>query len=219
MRASLIRAWLPPAVLAFGALLTASHTRAQQAASLRAPLRSAIPQRVEDHPSRDIALSADEERVAGVTSYLVRAYLEDDTPSARIAFSLYVGYYDRQTQGRTIHSPRNCLPGGGWEPLTSSRTSIETGAGPAVVNRYLLQRGTARLLVLYWYQGRGRVAANEYAVKWDLLRDAAVHKRTEEALVRIMVPVDGTEGEAFALGQRVAATIVPALNAALPQLQ
>ena len=58
------------------------------------------------------------------------------------------------------------------------------------VNQYLLQRGEDQALVLYWYQGRGRVEANEYRVKWDLLRDAALHRRSDEALVRIIVPIE-----------------------------
>ncbi len=70
--------------------------------------------------------------------------------------------------------------------------------------------------MLYWYHGRGRVRANEYHVKWDLLRDSALHKRTEEALVRVVVPIMGTEAEAFALAASVAASIAPALDAALP---
>ena len=57
------------------------------------------------------------------------------------------------------------------------------------MNRYVLKNGAATAVVYYWYQGRGRVVANEYAVKWNLLRDAAVAGHTEEALVRVVVPV------------------------------
>ena len=53
-------------------------------------------------------------------------------------------------------------------------------------------------------------------MKWDLLRDAALHRRTEEALVRVVVHITGTEAEAFALAAGVAASIAPALDAALP---
>ncbi len=86
------------------------------------------------------------------------------------------------------------------------------------VNRYLLQNGDQRALVLYWYQGRGRVQASEYMVKWDLLRDAALRHRSDEALVRIVVPLVGTgvEEDSFALARSVAEELVPALNKALP---
>jgi EpsI family protein len=80
----------------------------------------------------------------------------------------------------------------------------------------MLQRGTLRAVVLYWYQGRGRVEANEYRVKWHLLWDAAVTQRSDEALVRIVVPFERDEDAAVAFAERVAATILPAVDAALP---
>ena len=53
----------------------------------------------------------------------------------------------------------------------------------------LSNKGTLAL-VYYWYQGRGREESSEYVVKWDLLKDAALYGRTEEALVRIVVPIN-----------------------------
>ena len=84
------------------------------------------------------------------------------------------------------------------------------------VNRYVLQKGSQRALVLYWYQGRGRVQANEYVVKWDLLRDAATRQRTEEALVRLVVPFDTDEDRAFQLAARAAGVVISKLTLALP---
>jgi len=85
------------------------------------------------------------------------------------------------------------------------------------VNRYLIRKGTERALVLYWYQGRGRVQANEYRVKWDLLRDAVLRRRTEEALVRVVVPLSGDDEErATQLGARIVGSVVPALARTLP---
>jgi EpsI family protein len=131
--------------------------------------------------------------------------------------SLYVGYYDRQVRGKTIHSPKNCLPGAGWAPVQSAVLSIDTPTGPVDVNRYLLQNENRLALVLYWYQGRGRVQANEYLVKWDLLRDAVLRQRTEEALVRIVVPVRGDDqAGALVAAREAAGRVIPALWSALP---
>jgi hypothetical protein len=80
----------------------------------------------------------------------------------------------------------------------------------------LIHRAGARALVLYWYQGRGRVEANEYRVKANLLRDAAFRGRTEEALVRVVVPVDQSEAAAFALAADVASDLVSSVERALP---
>ena len=213
--------WPPATVLAVGALLATLGVRAQRSLELRAPLASAVPANIEGYDGRDIQITDQEVRAAGVTTYLARIFVTADTVRAAQAgvprsFTLYVGYYDRQTRGRTIHSPKNCLPGSGWEPLTSQMASVPTDAGPVAVNRYLLQKGSSRALVFYWYQGRGRVASNEYAVKWDLLRDAALRRRSDEALVRLVIPLVGTEDDALRLATAAARALVPALYTALP---
>lgn len=220
------RRWGPAAILAVGALLATFGVRAQRVLGLRAELSGTVPASIDGYTSRDIALSDDERVAVAVTSYLVRIF--DAPPSAagtgsaaadstlRGSVWLYVGFYDRQTRGRTIHSPKNCLPGAGWEALTNQVAEVTTPDGAVRVNRYLIQRGQSRALVLYWYQGRGRVAWNEYQVKWDLLRDAALRRRSDEALVRIVVPITTTENEAFARASRFAATLVPAVRTALP---
>jgi EpsI family protein len=178
-------------------------------------LDSVIPWQLVGFSGRAAPLSPAEAKVAGVTAYLSRMY-QVAGPSAPSWFSLYVGYYDDQTQGKTIHSPKNCLPGSGWEALQSSTLDVTIGNRTYTVNRYLLRQGAEEALVLYWYQGRGRVAWNEYRVKWDLLRDAALHQRTDEALVRVVVPVSGEQTEALKVAARVATNLIPALYTALP---
>ena len=77
-------------------------------------------------------------------------------------------------------------------------------------------RGGARVVGYYWYQGRGRVASNEYRVKYELLRDAALHGRTEEALVRVVVPVTGSVEAADSVASKVAAPLVAEVARILP---
>ena len=207
--------WTPAVVLVVGAVLATAGVKAQRALPLRVPLAATVPAQMEGFLGRDLPMSEEEAQAVGVTSYLSRVYGAADS-SRGAGFTIYVGYYDRQTQGRTIHSPKNCLPGSGWEPLASRPETVTTSGGLVTVNRYLLQNGQQQALVLYWYQGRGRVAWNEYAVKWDLLRDAALRRRSDEALVRIVVPVTTTAADAALLAARVATTLVPAVFAALP---
>ncbi|HKI94202.1 MAG TPA: EpsI family protein [Gemmatimonadales bacterium] len=208
------RRWTPAAVLGVAALFTVGIST-QRTMPLREPLARAIPDSLAGLPGHEIALDAAEVRSAGMTSYLMRTYGHGTTDSAE-AFSLYVGYYAQQMQGHTIHSPKNCLPGAGWEALTATEVVIPTGIGPVPVNKYLVQNGKERALVLYWYQGRGHVAANEYLVKWNLLRDAALRQRSEEALVRIVVPVTTSEDSAFTVARGVAERVAPDLARALP---
>ncbi len=200
----------PALLMGAGAILLLGINR-QQAVPLRAPLTT-IPTMILGHSGRDRTISPEEQQVAGASQYVLRDYGEG-------AFSVYVGYYEQQTQGRTIHSPRNCLPGAGWEPIAVSDQDLTIGGHTARVRRYLLGKGSHRALVYYWYQGRGRIAANEYRVKWELLRDAALRGRTEEALVRIVLPVKGDAAAPAvdSLAARIAATVIPSVERALPE--
>lgn len=154
--------------------------------------------------------------ILGVDDYLTRAYYSP----TRAGAGLYIGYYKSQRQGDAIHSPLNCLPGAGWEPVTRADLTIPiaTAAGTSTisVNRYVIEKGAERQLVLYWYQSHGRVVASEYWSKFYLVRDAVKLNRTDAALVRVMVPIapnaDGAEGRA----ERQAVDFVKVLYPELP---
>jgi len=197
--------------LSLGCVFTLAVNR-QHAMPLRLPLDS-IPLAIAGRAGEAGEIPPDQQAAAGMTNYLYRWYDGAEAP-----FDIYVGYYDQQTQGKTIHSPKNCLPGSGWEALSQATTVVSTADGPRRVNRYLLQNKDQRALVFYWYQGRGRVAASEYRVKWELLRDAAVRGRTEEALVRIVVRLNDhtTEELATEWASRVAGELIPEVSRALP---
>lgn len=202
---SVIRRLLPIGILGLGsvALLRVGD---QADTPLRGSLDS-IPRELAGFRGRDQQVSPEEQRVAGMDQYLMRSYLRDSS-----FFSVYVGYYEAQNQGKSIHSPKNCLPGAGWEPVENSTRSLAVDPLPVTVNRYLLEKGNNRAVVYYWYQGRGRVSWNEFAVKWELLRDKALHGRSEEALVRIVVPLDpAAPSRADALAAEVAQELIPRL--------
>jgi EpsI family protein len=190
-----------------GLLLIAGRQRSMP---LVRPL-SELPAQLLGFTARNLVISPEEQAVAGMSTYVLREFDKADA-----AFSVYVGYYESQTRGRSIHSPKNCLPGAGWEPMSSGVTSVPTPGRRVAVNRYVLGRGAATALVYYWYQGRGRIAANEYRVKWDLLRDKALRGRSEEALVRIVVPFKGAVADADSLATHVAGALIPEVERGLP---
>lgn len=202
--------WLPAAILGVGCLAN-GFINAQRTIPLVAPL-GALPTSFEDYHGRDNSISPEEARVAGASSSLFRVYTRDSS-----SFSVYVGYYESQRQGKTIHSPKNCLPGAGWEPLESRRDVVRGLAGEGIkVNRFLVANRTQQALVYYWYQGRGRTEANEYQVKLDLIKDSALRRRSDEALVRIVVPLEGNREGADALARRVVARLHAELGKILP---
>jgi EpsI family protein len=217
--------FLPVAVLGFGVLLI-SGMREQYVVPPILPMVS-IPATMNGLVGKNMVIAEEERRVAGMSDYILREYGRDSTT----LFSVYVGYYDRQVQGKTIHSPKNCLPGAGWEVMSAEQIAAPGLSGQGTTNRVLLANKGVRALVYYWYQGRGRIEANEYKVKWNLLRDAAALGRTEEALVRIVVPMVPTSRAATAaenkaafavadsIAQSVAKELLPAVSKVLPALQ
>lgn len=149
----------------------------------------------------------------GVDDYVSRAY-QRSADAALIA--LYVGYYGSQRQGDTIHSPQNCLPGAGWRPVESGRYQISTGGGTVEVNRYVISKGVSQQVVLYWYQGRGRVVAGEYTNKALLMLDAARLGRTSGGLVRLITPVTADTDTATSMLDEFASALLPHLSRHLP---
>ena len=145
-------------------------------------------------------LSDDILAVLGVDEYVNRIYSGDDGR----AVSLYVGYYQSQREGDTIHSPMNCLPGAGWQPVSHEYVGIPISgrSDPIVVNRYVIQKGADRQVVLYWYQSHGRVVANEYWSKVYLVYDAIRLNTSEAALVRVVSPVRADDESNEAASQR-----------------
>jgi EpsI family protein len=216
-------AFLPAAILAAGCVFVL-NARSQDSVPLAAPLTGVL-ETVPGYEVRTQKLTDEERRIAGMTDYVARVYARDSIA----AFTTFVSYYDRQTQGKTIHSPRNCLPGAGWEVMTAQTADVNFDGTVHRLNHYILKNKNALAVVYYWYQGRGRVVANEYEVKWNLLRDAAFAGHTEEALVRVVVPVppskDGPESaeakqlfaDANALGADISARLAREVERVLPK--
>lgn len=102
--------------------------------------------------------------------------------------NFYSAYYDSQKKGAAAHSPRSCIPGGGWRIASLEDHNIEgvnIGAVPLVVNRLLIEKGDSKQMVYYWFQQRGRIITNEYMMKWYLFWDAMTKSRTDGALMRL----------------------------------
>lgn len=139
--------------------------------------------------------------VLGADELVNRVYVAPREPPV----SLYVGYYQSQREGDTIHSPMNCLPGAGWLPVTHDQPSISIPgrADPIVVNRFVIRKGADRQVVLYWYQSNGRIVASEYRSKAYLVYDAVRRHRSDAAIIRVISPVLPNEEETAAAERRV----------------
>jgi EpsI family protein len=177
----------------------------------RSPL-SALPRGIGGWQGSDAAPLADDiVATLGVDDYVNRHYVRGGVP-----ISVYIGYYGNQRSGDAIHSPQNCLPGAGWQPVSSGTAQIATGGGAVTVTRYEIAKGTSRQVVLYWYQGRGRVVAGEYANKGWLMFDAATTGRSNGGLVRLITPVVTSSDAALKEVSMFASALVPHLAEYLP---
>lgn len=142
-----------------------------------------------DHPIEPAA-----QEVLRADDILSRSY---GRPASGLPVSLFVAFFRSQRAGQTPHSPKNCLPGAGFEPLESGSVDLPIpGRRPIRINRYLVARGEDRSLVFYWYQSGGRVVDGEFAAKFWLVADSIRYRRSDTALVRVVVPVAGTAADA-----------------------
>ena len=194
------------------AVTAAFGVRASEEAPVDREALASLPHELDRWNGRDARPFPDDVvALLGVDDYIHRTYVSE----AGAPVSLYAGYYDSQRQGDTIHSPQNCLPGAGWRPISSTIVSLPTRTGPVAVNQYVIQKGMDKQVVLYWYQGRGRVVANEYRNKLLMMWDAATERRTNGGLVRVMSPVR-PGGDAAREAAEFATALLPRLERLMP---
>lgn len=126
--------------------------------------------------------------------------------------NLFIAYFKTQRTGQSPHSPKNCLPGTGFQPVEneSGVIDIPVAGGSIHVNRYVVSKGTDESVVLYWYQSQGRVIADEFAAKFYLISDSIRKHRSDTSLVRVWVPVSGGSRE------KAARTAIDFAQAAYP---
>jgi len=150
-----------------------------------------------------------------VNDYVMRRYVDRDGRT----LWLYIGYWATQRKGAQIHSPRNCLPGGGWEPIEASRVVVTLPAPYAAieVNRYLIQKDRDQQVVLYWYQSQGKAVAGELDAKIEMVRSAIIRNRTDGALVRVSAPVSCGVAETTDGLVRYVQALYPLLAEYLPE--
>ena len=162
----------------------------------------------------DTRFDAATEAVLRADDYVSRDYVGEGGRTA----SLYVGYYATQRAGATYHSPLNCLPGAGWVLNEPSTVEVKPsdGRAPFEANSFVIENGGNRMLMLYWYQGRGRAVANEYVDKVYTVFDSIRLRRSDGAMVRVLIPFRGSEREAAETAARFAASVAPNLPAYVP---
>jgi EpsI family protein len=141
-----------------------------------------------------------------------------DGPNSATAY-FFVGFFKTQRYGQAPHSPKNCLPGAGWQPIEDTKIAFRVPGWPTpiITNKYVLQRGDERSVTLYWYQSHNRVIASEYSAKFWLVADAIKYNRSDTALIKVVVPVrDNNYDRATENGIAFIQTAFPSVLKQLP---
>jgi EpsI family protein len=161
---------------------------------------------------KDEQIDTETRDVLKADDLLSRYYL---SPSGDV--NLFIAYFKSQRTGQSPHSPKNRLPGSGYQPSQSGKTDILAGGETITINHYLVSRGDISSLVLYWYQSQGRVIADEFAAKFYLVLDSIQKHRSDTALVRVVTGVpSGGEAQAEARAQKFVKDFYPVVKSYLP---
>jgi len=176
---------------------------------------SGFPQQLGDWRQKGIDQILDEEtlKVLRASDYLLRDFQRSDGQVA----NFYVGYYATQSNGASYHSPLNCLPGSGWVLSEPGRVTLSMPGGKNfTANKYVIKNGDHQSLMVYWYQGRGRAVASEYWGKVYTVIDSVRLRRSDGAMVRVTVPINGSEAVALESATNLANAAVAVLPEFVP---
>lgn len=131
----------------------------------------------------DPPLAPDVLRRLSADNYLLRSYRKEGVDA-----DLFIAFYARQRAGESMHSPKHCLPGSGWEIWDYGSTQIPVNGRAVRINKYSIEHAGDRRVVLYWYQSKTRIIASEYMGKLLLAHDALLQTSTAGSIVRIILP-------------------------------
>lgn len=216
MTASTPRFLLAALLIASAAIFLHAHSRGEIFPP-RLALQS-FPAQLGAWSGTDVSIDKEVLDVLGPGDFLLRTYSSEQP--AQPGVDLFIAYFRSQRAGDTIHSPKNCLPGAGWAPVETGRVTLSLpGHSPFPANRYIIARGDARDIVLYWYWAHDRGVASEYWAKYYLVADSIRMNRSDGALVRISSPMLPGETPAAAEQRLLPFTsqVVPLLDRYIPR--
>lgn len=164
----------------------------EEAAPMVPPLRDLPAEFGSWQAKGDVELDIESLRVLKPDDYLIRDYQSKEG----IVANLYVAYYRSQKTDRAPHSPQNCLPGNGWVTALRDTLAIPNPSGGQLeVNRFIVERGENRSVVLYWYETPSKPVWSELMGRFQLMMDSLRFNRSDTALIRIVLPIDSQSDE------------------------
>ncbi len=117
------------------------------------------------------------------TEYLSRRYVREDGQYV----DMYLSFFDGSPEGGRIHSPRNCLPGGGWTELSSERIEMSINGEAVNLVRAVYGSGESKEVLYYWFAMRGQTISDEISLKLAEITGSIFHRRRDQSFIRISV--------------------------------
>lgn len=188
------------------------HTRSEASVPVNKPL-DLFPQRAGDWVMTGQARF--DERVLAVllpSDYLSRTY--ENSQGERV--SLYIGYHDGGPDSGPIHSPKQCLPGSGWNRLDDEARTVSVDGRSVDYVRATYQKDAEKQMFLYWFQVRDQFLTNEYALKFAMAKNSFLDNRRDSSFIRLSVMIGDDEDEARRIGEDFIAAFLPAIQESLP---
>ncbi len=147
------------------------------------------------------------------TDYLYRVYRNEENQQV----ALYLGYHGGGPDSGPIHSPKHCLPGSGWRPLTQQTTQLRIGSEDIQCVEAVYQSGDRREVFLYWYQVQGETLTSEYMLKLSEIVNSILYRRRDSAFVRISTTSQTSQAKQMELVEQFTRDFYPAIQSVLPQ--
>lgn len=214
------RSWsarfLTAAVLMLATVVLLQRLSQPEVSPPREPLAS-LPMQFGNWSATDDPLDPETLAILGHGEFLVRNYVDSNPQVPWI--NLFIAYYPTQKEGDSLHTPRHCIFGAGYVPMQQALVHLPGPDGAFPVNRFVVEKGGERALVLYWFQAHARVVTNEYHLKYYLVTDSIRFHRSDGALIRFWTPMskgesaDAAQARIMALGSQ----IIPRLDNYIPR--
>ncbi len=147
------------------------------------------------------------------TDYISRQYISQEGADV----GLYIGYHGGGKGTGGIHSPKHCLPGGGWYEESSQRQKLAVDGGMLNIVKSVYRKGDSREMFLYWFQVQGGTLSDEYSLKLAEIKNSVLKRRRDSAFIRVSVPVEGDLEMATHQGEKFIKDFLPQIRQFLPQ--
>ncbi len=143
-----------------------------------------IPDSLAEYAGTDRQMETYAYDILQADTILLRDYLTADGS----IIELFIAYFNSQKYGSQIHSPKNCLPGGGWRIENIQPFVINLPDGSVLeTNKLLISVRNYKATMLYWYETRSGIIRNEYGLKLDLVKNALLFRPTDAAIIRVTI--------------------------------